>query len=850
MLSMLRVLILITMRQWRANKARTLLTLLGIASGVALSFSMQTGNAVLVDSLQQTILRLAGKATLQVSAGDPGFPEDILKVVRSTDGVALAEPIIEAVARPALEDAGNILIIGIDISSSPEIHEYQFEEQGGAVGDSLDFISHHDSILITNQFAQAHNLGEYDKLQLYTSQGLKEFTVRGIIKGSGAGEILGTHVAVMDIYSAQYVFGRGANFDRIDLITDPSVGVEAVRDKLVERLGPGFEVSRPASRSRDVEYATATIRQGYLISSLVALLVGTFIIFNSLNTAVTQRRREIGTLRAFGVERRYIQLMFLVEASLLGVIGAALGVAGGFYLALVARVSSISPSMYQQVVVPPPPSFSPEYAFISAGLGLAASLVAAWLPARAASRLDPVLALRNVETIPSKYPFRGLRFVTGGLSITASLLLIRFTTPHVGLTLQLGYAALTLVGFIIMLPELSEWIARALRPVMDRAFGSEGLLATDSIIESPKRTSATVAALMISLGFVFSTWAFIQSQKSSIVRSFDRLTNSDLFVFNHGRTYSFNENLAARIGNLPGVSRVESARFVSVPYAGHKVGVLALDMSGFFARVESALEEGDEGEARRLMPEGEGVLVAGNFSSRWGLQVGDLLKLDTPAGSLVRPVLGIINDYRSEKGTIYMDRELYKTYWKDSGVDFFNISLNVAADRGAVKKQVQQLLAGEHQAFVLTNAEYRKRVLGVVDRFFDLTYLQMVITIFVGIIGIINSLIVSVVERKREIGIIRAIGAVRGQVRKMIVLEAMVIAITGVTLGGLKSLIDTYFMVRTAAAVILGYSLPYRWPTAAVFLAVPVVIVIAAIAACWPANRALKVEVNEAIGVE
>ncbi|HYP26628.1 MAG TPA: FtsX-like permease family protein [Blastocatellia bacterium] len=844
------MLILITIRQWRANKVRTLLTLLGIASGVALSFSMQTGNAVLVNSLQQTILKLAGKATLQVSAGDPGFPEDVLKVVRSTDGVKLAEPVIEAVARPTSEDAGNILIIGLDISSSPEIHEYQFEERGGPVSDSLEFISHHDSILITSQFAQDHNLGEHDKLELYTSQGPKEFTVRGIIKGVGAGEIFGGHVAVMDIYSAQYVFDRGANIDRIDVMTDPDAGVEPVRDKLVERLGPGFEVSRPAARGQDVEYATATIRQGYLISSLVALLVGAFIIFNSLNTAVTQRRHEIGTLRALGVERRYIQLMFLVEAALFGMIGAVLGVVGGFYLALIARATSISSTMYQHMVVPPSPSFSLEYAFTSAGLGLAASLVAAWFPARAASRLDPVLALRNVETVPSKYPFTGLRFTAGTLSIIASLLLIRFTTPHVGLTLQLSYAALTLFGFIIMLPDLSEWIARALRPIMDRAFGSEGLLAIDAIIESPKRTSATVAALMISLAFVFSTWAFIQSQKSSIVKSFDRLTNSDLFVFNHGRTYSFPEGLGPLIGSLPGISRVESARFVSVPYGGHRVGVLALDTSGFFARVESALEEGDEDEARELMPKGEGVLLAGNFSSRWGLQVGDLLKLDTPNGTLIRPVLGILNDFSAEKGTIYLDRGLYKTYWQDSGVDFFNISLNIGADRGAVKRQLQQLLAGEHQAFVFTNVEYRERMLGVVDRFFQLTYLQMVITIFVAVIGIINTLIVSVVERKREIGIIRAIGALRGQIRKMIVLESIAIAITGLTLGGMKSLVDTYFMVHTAAAVILGYSLPYHWPTTAVFLAVPVVTVVAAIAASWPANRALNMEVNEAIGVE
>src|SRR5262245_57308184 len=238
----------ITWKQWRRHRLRTLLTLLGIALGVAVFFAVRTANVTLIASLTTTIEKLAGKATLQVAGGEAGFSEDVWDVVRDTPGVKVAEPVIEVIAHTAFEDEGNLLLVGLDIVGDRELREYQFDAEKSEVGDPLVALAQPDSILIARQFAEKHNLKEGDKLPLFTSQGKKEFTVRGIIQSKGVGEVFGGQIAVMDVFNAQFVFNRGRNFDRIDLMNEPDVTVAEMQQRLRARLPSGIEVERPSTR--------------------------------------------------------------------------------------------------------------------------------------------------------------------------------------------------------------------------------------------------------------------------------------------------------------------------------------------------------------------------------------------------------------------------------------------------------------------------------------------------------------------------------------------------------------------------------------------------------------------------
>jgi len=853
---MLGTLWFITLKQWSVRKLRVALTVLGIALGVSVFFAIRTTNATLLDSLKLTVEKLAGKATLQITSGESGFPEEILDKVRATPGVAIAEPVIEVVAHTTFEDQGTLLILGVDTASDQKLRDYQFDRSNVNVMDPLVFVAQPDSILISRAFGDRHGLKVGDKFSLFTSRGRKDFTVRGTFKPEGIGQVFGGNIAVMDIYSAQFVFNRGHNFDRIDLMNDPAVTIETVQKRLRETLPSGLDISQPETRGQGLENTVSAMREGMLITSFVALLVGLYIIFNSFLINVNQRWKEIGVLRAVGLESRNVTLMFLSEALVMGVMGSLVGIVGGYYLASAAGglMGSAVASVYGLVSTPERAIFSWNFAVTSMLLGVAASLVGAWMPARAAATLDPTLALHNIETRHTEAVLGRLRMLMGILLIVLGLLMVRWSPSQVGIKAQFVYAALILAGLTVLLPKFVQWTARALRPPMNHFAGSEGALAVDAMIQAPRRSSATVGALMIGLMFVFSTGAFIQSYEGVMDRWMKRMLNADLIVASsqllRSPTYHFSDELGEKINQLPDVKIAESVRFTMIPYGNDTAALMAYQMKDFMARAGYAVDVGNEKIAREKMPLGEGVLLSRNFSVRFHVGVGDTLRMETPTGPLERPVLGLMDDYRSEKGTIFLDRELYKQYWKDNNVDFIDITLKPGADPTAVKQQIERLTANQERAFVYTNAEFRGWVFGLIHQFFLMNNIQLVVAILVATLGIVNTLIISVSERRREIGIIRAIGGLRSQIREMVLLEAVAISIVGVLTGALASLFNTYFMVHTVGMALAGYTVPFFYPWKMIVMTLPVVMVISLIAGWWPAKRAAEVRVIEAIGYE
>jgi putative ABC transport system permease protein len=854
---MWRTLIFLTLRQWQTHRLRLALTFLGIILGVSVYFAMRTANAALLGSLRQTIEVLAGKANLQVTASETGLPEETLEMVRSTPGVAVAEPVIEVITHTALEGGGNLLILGADVTGEQRLREYQFDESLSAVAGEIDYLEGPYALIVSQAFAARHSLKKGDFVPLFTSRGRRDFRVVGTFTPTGVGEVFGGQVAVMDIYAARDAFNRGADFDRIDVMTAPDAPAETVRQALSARLPLGVEVAPPAMRGESTKAVVTTLSQGLLVTSFVALLVGVFLIFNSFGIAVNQQWKDIGVLRALGLESRNVQLMFLVEAALIGALASVAGVGVGFVLAIAANhvMSFVTAVGYGLLSTPGVPEFHLRFALEAFVLGIAASVAAAWIPARGASRLNPALALHNVEARRKHAAPWFTKTPVGVALIVAGLLLIRFTTPRVGAVLQFGYAGLIMLGLILLLPTMAKWIGALLRPLMDRAFGSEGALAVDSMLQAPLRTAATVGALMIGLGFVFSTGAFIQSQKRAVSRSLNNELTSDLYVASpnliRSRNYYFGEELGRQVATVPGVKSIGHVRITFVPYRDDRVAVIALETGAWFSRVGGeVLVEGDEARARELTPRGEGFLVSHNFASRWRIGVGDELRLETPTGPLTRPIVGSIEDYTSEKGAVLMDRALYKRYWRDDAVNFFDVNLQPGVEQQPVRLAIQRLLAGNHQAFVYTNSEYKRWIIGLVDQFFLFNYTQMIVAIFVAAIGIVNTLIISVAERKREIGVIRAIGGTRRQVRRMVLLEAVAIVIVGLAAGVLKGLLDTYFAVRTGAAVLGGYTIPYYFPWTMIAGALPVALGIALAAAWWPAQRSVRTNVIKAIGYE
>jgi putative ABC transport system permease protein len=846
----------ISSRQWRTHGLRIAMTTLGIALGVAVFFAVRTANAALLDSLSATVERLAGKSTLEIISGEAGFPEQVLDTVRATPGVELAEPVIEVIVHTAFADEGNLLILGVDTTGDQQLREYEFDRSQTEIADPLTYLAQPNSILLSRSFAERHNLHIGDSIPIFTANGRKEFTVQGLFKPTGVGAVFGGNVAVMDVYSAQVVFNRGRNFDRIDLMNSPNVPVEEIQRRLQARLPAGIESARPQVRGQALENTVTAMRLGMLITSFIALLVGVYIIFNSFTIAVNQRWKEIGILRALGVERHNVNAMFLSEALLMGVIGSIAGIAGGFYLATLASkvMGSIAASVYGLISSEVAPRLHPGTVLVAFGLGVAASVIGAWFPARAASCLDPILALHNIESRQQESSLGWKRTMIGIALVLLTSLLVEFSPSRVGMTIQLSYMAITLLGLTMLLPRLVQWIARLIRPVMDWAGGSEGALAVDAMIQSPRRSAATVGALMVGLMFVFSTGAYIQSYKHMVNRWTHRMLNSDLVVSTsallRSTSYHFSEDMGRRIAALPEVKSVENARFTFIPFQGDTVALNSNEMDIFLARAPDSIEDANVNDVRDRLSRGEGALISRNFSARWKCRVGGQVRLNSPTGVLNLPVLGIVEDYRSDKGSIFIDRALYKKYWKDSAVDFVSVNLKPGGDAIRVKHEIEQMTAGTDHALVYTNAEFREWIGSLVDQFFLLNYMQLVVAVIVAIVGIVNTLIVSIMDRRREFAIVRAIGGYRSQIRKMVLLEAVAISIVGVMVGALAAVFNIQFMSRTVSTVLAGYAIPFYFPWALVLATLPVAVAVSLLAAWIPARHAMQIPVIEAIGYE
>ncbi len=230
--------------------------------------------------------------------------------------------------------------------------------------------------------------------------------------------------------------------------------------------------------------------------------------------------------------------------------------------------------------------------------------------------------------------------------------------------------------------------------------------------------------------------------------------------------------------------------------------------------------------------------------------MGDQLSLETPKGLLTRPVVGVVEFYYVEKGSVFMDRALYKQYWGDNSVDLILLNLQPGVDRAWFKGEINRAMAGEQRAFIYTSEELKAWSARLTDQFFTLTYLEMLIAIFVATMGLVNMLVVSVSERQRELGILRALGGLRSQVRKIVILEAVAISVVGFATGVIAGLFNAYFLVRTAARLIAGFSLRFEFPLMVVLVTLPVVLIVAIAAAWWTAQRAMRLRVVEAIGYE
>lgn len=849
--------ILLRLLSWqyvRVHPLRTFLTMVGIILGTAVFVGMHTANQSVLAAFHQTVNRIAGGTQLQVQAGETGFDEDVLDKVQAVPEVDVAVPVIEGSANTGLPGQGSLLILGVDMTGDRTLRDYSLESADEAmIDDPLVFLAQPDSIIVTSTFAKQNGLTINSKLPMRTMDGKKQFTVRGIMKPGGLASAFGGNLAIMDIYAAQKVFGRGRRFDRIDLSVKEGVPVEEAQHKLEAVLGPGFQVESPSARGAQFESLARVYSISANLTSAFALFIGLFIIFNTFSIAVTQRRREIGILRTLGATQGQIRTLYLGESVIIGLVGSCAGIGVGLLIAraMAGFIGSYLGEVYGVSQRTEEITTDPKLLLIALAIGIATSLIAAILPARNAARTDPVLAMQKGKIQMISAGENRMRRIIAFLLLAASAVLVALPGLHIAVYLAFG---LTIFAALLLAPAGSLWLSKMLRPLMGAISPVEGILAADSLIQAPRRTSGALAALMLSLALVIALGGLARASYHAITDWLFVAFNPDLFVTTSeqitSRSFRFPSSLRNELASVPGVAEVQSVRTPRVIVGGKPIMIVALEAESAGRRVPLPAVAGRNDEMYKAAAEGKGIIASENFANLQHVKLGDVLDIPSPDGILRLPVVGIIRDYSDQQGSLLMDRALYVRHWHDDSVNLFRLYLDKGADAGTVKAAILAKLGSQTRLFVLRNSELREYILKIANQWFGIAYLQIAVAVLVAILGIVNTLTVSISDRRRELGVLQAIGGLRAQIRRMIWMEAILIGTIGLALGLVLGAASLYFVREIGGRDIAGLWIAYEYPFGIVAWLVPIILFAAFLSALGPAEAAVRGRLVEALEYE
>ncbi|MBI4904217.1 MAG: FtsX-like permease family protein [Acidobacteria bacterium] len=762
-------------------------------------------------------------------------------------------PVIEAQVNAGKQ--GNILILAVDMTGDRSLREYDIEEgEEAVVDDPLVFLAQPDSIIVTRDYASQNGIVSGGKITFETMQGRKDFTVRGIMKAGGLASAFGGNLAIMDIYAAQHVFGRGRMFDRIDLTLKPNVTLDQGTAGIMKVVGPGYTVGSPSQRGKQFESIIQIFSVGATLNSLFAMLIGLFIIYNTFSIAVAQRRSEIGILRSLGASRGQIRGLFLLESFLLGLTGSIIGIAFGLLLArgMASYIGGYIGEIYGLAERTQEISASPLTIGLALLLGVVTSMLAAWIPARDASQVDPVKALhKGAYEVFSEQENRTRLIAALGF---AAVSLVCFLSGGVrGPRLYAGYLSMVLAA-VLLTPSFVRWLVMLLRPLFRELLPVEGALAADSLMQSPRRTSATVAAVMLSLSLVVGLGGVADASYTSILDWTTAVINPDLFVGTSDqiaeRSFRFPAALGEEIGKMDVVDELQTVRTIRFDYRGDPIMLVATSIESLSRRVKPKVIAGDLATMYAQAAAGRGVILADNLALQQRLKLGDIMEIPSPSGILKLKVLGITVDYSDQKGAVMMDRGLFVANWKDDSANLFRVYLKKGVTPEEGKRRILERFGTQTKLFVMTNQQLRNYIIKVTDQWFGLTYMQVFVAVLVAILGIVNSLTVSITDRRRELAVVRAVGGLRRQVRQAIWMEAAGIGAVSLMLGLALGGVFLYYYLGIIREEIAGIRLEYVYPVKMALTLIPVMLGVALLSALGPAESAVRASLVEALEYE
>ena len=828
-----------SLREASSRPGRMVLTFLSIAIGVGAVVAVLLSTSTSRSAQREMLKAVSGKADLELVSDTPsGFSYDVLSKVRQASGVELAAPVLNRVAVLFVGDKRvRAQVFGIDPRIDQQVRDYEI------VAGRLP--TKYDEMLLDDSFAQSLQTG-VDSTVKVLHRGFQEFRVVGLVRPSGTAIALGSS-AYLVLPSAQSVFRAADNIDQIQIVVADGADVGTVKQGLQRVLPEGITLRVPRTSSDMTQETMFAPENGLRMAIAFAILIATFIIYNTFQMAVGERRKQLGVLRAIGATRGQVQWMILSEALWISIVGSlagcVIGVWGANYLNQVTELL-----MHVEL---PGTHLTPLPFFIAVAVGIVVSLVGALAPARRASRVEPIEAMRAIEIHHNDQVIR--RATPLGLIIIPTGFGLLWLAANDYLPIGGDIVAIVgiLLGCVLLIPATLSSVSHGLAIALERFIGFESRLAQKQLTRHVGRTTLTVGVLFVAMSTSAGMAGNVLDNVRNVTDWYTRAILGDFFVrasmpdLATGAAADLPEGTGQALAKIEGIESLDPMRFVSARSGAGSVLVVVRDFVGNPEKMFD-LAEGTGRAAVDGLRAGKAV-VGSVLAQRLKIGIGGTIPLETADGTVQLDVAAVVNDYMAGGLTIYLTRDVAKKLLNVSGVDAYVIQAEPKK-----LKQVERELQAYCQANSLLLQSYAELVEDIdkmINGVIASLWMLLALGCLIATMGLVNTLTMNILEQTREIGMLRVVAMTRGQVRRMIFAQATLLGLIGLIPGAIAGTFVAYAISLSAQSV-LGHAIAFHFRPGLVLGCLSVGIVVVMLSSLIPAERAARLQLSSALHYE
>lgn len=775
------------------------LSVLGIAMGVAIVVSIDIANFSSSTAFNLSLNAVAGKATHQITGTSEGIPDSLYSYLRITKGFRNIAPVIETYLsiQNTNDSAKRIFkLLGIDPFAERPFRDYLSQTEVSVEGGLKEFLTVPNSVILSKESLIKLNKRTGDSMRVLINGMEKTVFINGIIKEDDQNKSALENLIITDISSAQILTERSSRLDYIDLIIK-----NESEEKLIKSLLPeGFQLQKSGSRSETAEQMLEAFNINLTSLSLLALIVGLFLIYNTMTFSVVQRKVLIATFRSIGVTSGEVSKMILLEAMITGIIGTLAGFAAAYFISkyLLIYISQTINDLYFVVSVREI-YISPAIILKGLSLGIFATIISAIKPSREASEVHPRSAMIRSEQESSLIKKVPGMSIAGIIFVITGAVILFFPSKNIWLS-YFGILPV-IIGFALLTPVIIILTEKIFSPVYKKLFGITGKIASGSIIQNISRTYIAIAALALAVAATVGVGTMISSFRSTVVEWLEARLNADIFIsapslISRRNDAVLPEEILTKIRSLDEVKDVNFYREIEISQDDKRYHLIA---SGISKRSYSGFKfkEGDPEEAWKKFEEGE-LFLSEPFAYKNDLAAGSVLRLKTDKGMHDFKVAGIYYDYASDQGLITIQYGHFKEFWNAKGLSGISAFVKEGKSIDSLKDKIQSLETNGQQLVVRTFRFLLDSSIEIFDRTFLIAKVMQILSVIVAFIGILSSLMSLQLERKRELGILRANGLLPSQLFKIVNLQTILMGFTAgiiaLPLGNILAAILVYII--------------------------------------------------------